>query len=234
MFIVSVRAFAETASFRLPETHTFHKTLPLPPHTTCIGLLGAALGRRMEEAQGYVDSNAIRIGVAGRDEGGFRDLWKYHKVKAAKVIPDVLIREYRAGLSLLLAYGTEDRGLAEGVAAAFLDPVYALTAGHSDSLLLVKSVRTSEAEPEPLSKIQFCVVPGDLASRYEPDRSIFDRPITEATRAPVVAHLPVRFVFDGQRRTVAAREAFTFVGHPIQLVRPVEGFRIGEDTLVLR
>ena len=69
MFLVALEMYAETASFRVSETHTFHKTLALPPYTTCVGLLGAALGLDMESAQSYVEENGISIGVAGHDRG---------------------------------------------------------------------------------------------------------------------------------------------------------------------
>jgi len=78
------------------------------------------------------------------------------------------------------------------------------------------------------------VVPEDLIGQYEPDRSIFELPITETVKAPLVAHLPVRFEFDGARRTVVARESFTFVGHPIQLKTPIQGYQIGNQVVALR
>lgn len=234
MYLVVVRAFAETASFRVPETHTFHKTLPLPPYTTCTGILGAALGLPLEAAQAYVESNDIAVGVAGTDRGGFKDLWKYRKIKAKETISDVLLREYRVDLCLLLAFGTQQAGTAREVERAFRDPVYALTAGHSDSLMHIRCVETMEQEPQLLRILKFCMVPGDLTGRYTPDPSVFDVPITETIRAPLVAHLPVRFEFDGELRTVAERELFTFVGHTVELTEPLLGYQIHEDQVVLR
>ena len=56
MFSFSITAKAITASFRVPETHTFHQTLPLPPKTTIIGMIGAALGKRLNEAHAFVET----------------------------------------------------------------------------------------------------------------------------------------------------------------------------------
>jgi len=234
MFLSIIDAFAETASFRMPETHTFHKTLPLPPYTSCVGMLGAALGLSLQETFQWVADRGVRVGVSGRDRGGFKDLWKYRKVKSNEVISDVLLREYRVDLSLRLVFGLEDQGTTEEIVAVFQRPVYALTAGNSDSLMVIRSARMLNMDPEPLKMLSFCVTPGDLFGRYEVDRNLLNTPITETIRALQVVSLPVAFTFDGERREVATRETFTFVGHPITLTEPVEGFLIDDKPVVLR
>ena len=234
MFLVIFEMYAETASFRVPETHTFHKTLSLPPYTTCVGLLGAALGLDMEAAQGYAEENNISIGVAGHDRGEFRDLWKYRKVKTGENISDVLIREYRVDLTCVVVYGMQTKELADMISDGFYDPAYALTAGNSDSLIHVRKIASIEADPMPLQSLENCLVPGDLTQIYQPDASIFDLPITQKVRPPTLAHLPVSFSFDEKKRTVQAREPFTFVGNRITLSEPVDGFKIYNQTVVLR
>ena len=232
MFLVALEMYAETASFRVSETHTFHKTLALPPYTTCVGLLGAALGLDMESAQSYVEENGISIGVAGHDRGEFRDLWKYRKVKSKETISDVLIREYRVDLTCLVVYGTQSKELADVIANGFHDPVYALTAGHSDSLIYLRNIEVLETDPRPLESLENCLVPGDL--QYQPNESILDLPITQKIRPASTAHLPVSFSFDGDKRTVQTREPFTFVGNQISLLEPVDGFVINGYKVVLR
>ena len=234
MFLVALEMYAETASFRVSETHTFHKTLALPPYTTCVGLLGAALGLDMEAAQSYVEENGITIGVAGHDRGEFRDLWKYRKVKTRETISDVLIREYRVDLTCLVVYGTQAKEFADVIADGFHDPVYALTAGHSDSLIYLRNIEVLEADPIPLQNLENCLVPGDLTQIYEPDRAILDLPIMQKIRPPEMTHLPVSFSFDRDRRTVQAREPFTFVGNQIVLSEPIDGFVIHNQKVVLR
>lgn len=231
MHLVLIQAFAETASFRLPETHTFHKTLPLPSYTSCMGLLGAALGYGLEESQQFVEENKVRVGVGGRDRGTFKDLWKYRKVKSGEVISDVLLREYVVDLSLGLVYGAEDKSTVQRIAQAFNDPVYALTAGHSDSLLVLCSIELMEADWEPLESVHFCAVPLDMTGAYQADKSVLDLPLTESIRAPQVFNLPVRFSFEGERRTIAGREFFTYIGHPIQVKEPIEGFSLRSRIL---
>lgn len=236
MHLVVVKAFAETASFRLPEAHTFHKTLPLPPRTTLVGLLGAALGLTAESAQEWVETHQVKTGVAGRHCGQMKDLWKYRKIKTVEVISDVLLREHLIDLAMTLVYATEDASVAEQIVGGFQDPVYALTAGPSDSLLKVqKAFLVSDAAIAPVMTFQFCVVPGDItgSGRYRPDPEVLRGPIIESVRAPWVAHLPLRFAYEGGRREVAARGPFSFIGNRIHLTDPLDAYQVGEEAIAV-
>lgn len=71
-----IEAVSITASFRIPEYHNFHKSLPLPPVTTLVGLVGAVLGLSYNNAQLYFSDRSIRIGIQGVSEGHYHDLWK--------------------------------------------------------------------------------------------------------------------------------------------------------------
>ena len=155
-------------------------------------------------------SRIIRCALASGAEiaASFKDLWKYHKVKSGEVISDVLLREYVVDLSLALVYGTEDNAMAQRIARGFNDPVYALTAGHSDSLLVLCSVELMETDWEPLESVYFCAVPHDMTGAYQADKSVLDLPLTESIRAPQVFNLPVRFNFEGERRTIAGAGIF--------------------------
>jgi CRISPR-associated protein Cas5t len=236
MHLAIVKAFAEIASFRLPEAHTFHKTLPLPPRTTLVGLLGAALGLAAEAAQEWIETHQVKVGVAGRHRGQMKDLWKYRKIKTAEVISDVLLREHLIDLAMTLVYATEDASVAEQIIGGFQNPVYALTAGSSDSLLKVReTLLIGNANITPTTIFQFCVIPGDITStgRYRPDPDILRGPIIESVRAPWVAHLPVRFAYEGSRREVATREPFSFIGSRIHLADPLDAYQVGEEAIAV-
>ncbi|MDH4304199.1 MAG: CRISPR-associated protein Cas5 [Nitrospira sp.] len=236
MHLAIVRAFAETASFRLPEAHTFHKTLPLPPQTTLIGILGAALGFTAEGAHQWVEEHHVRMGVAGRHRGQMKDLWKYRKIKTAEVISDVLLREHLIDLTMTLVYAVEDESVAMRIVGGFQNPVYALTAGPSDSLLKVREALLIEnAAMTPTTIFQFCVIPGDItgAGCYRPDPAVLRGPIIESVRAPWVAHLPVRFSYEGGRREVGARGPFSFIGNRIHLADPVDAYHVGEEAIAV-
>lgn len=236
MHLAIVRTFAETASFRLPEAHTFHKTLPLPPRTTLVGILGAALGLTAESAQNWVEAHQIQMGVAGRHGGQMKDLWKYRKIKTAEVISDVLLREHIIDLSMTLVFASEDLSMVEEIVNRFGNPVYALTAGPSDSLLKVRDiVLNASVSPIQTKVFQFCVIPGDItgAGRYRPDPAVLRGPIIESVRAPWVAHLPIRFDYKGGRREVAERGPFSFIGDRIHLEEPINAYPVGTEAIVV-
>src|SRR3990172_6770188 len=196
MFIFSVKGIALTASFRVPETHTFHQTLPLPPKTTIIGIIGAAKGLGLEEAYRYSDENNILVGVSGRDMGMMKDLWNYRKItgKERKYTEEdiknrmhfsVLIREYLFNFELMLFFGAANKQTAENLRESFYSPIFALTLGNSDDLLKVQTIS-----------------------------------------APQIFLLPTKFSFNGEERRVAERKPFTFIGSPVELNRPVQAYTI--------
>src|SRR5690606_32592568 len=102
MYCFCIKAYSETASFRLPETHTFQKTLPLPPLTSIIGLLGAAMGLSYAESSKFYYSNHLKVGVIGTSQSRVNDLWKYQKIKSKETVSAVLTREILFGLDLEL------------------------------------------------------------------------------------------------------------------------------------
>jgi hypothetical protein len=165
-----------------------------------------------------------------------KDLWKYRKIKTAEVISDVLLREHLIDLAMTLAYASEDLSAVEEIVNRFENPVYALTAGPSDSLLKVREVvLVARASPIPTRVFQFCVIPGDItgAGRYRPDPAVLRGPIIESVKAPWVAHLPIRFAYEGGRREVAERGPFSFIGDRIHLVEPIEAYAVGEEAIAV-
>ena len=234
MFLITVEGVTVTASFRIPESHTFHQTLPLPPITALVGMTGAALGLSFEEAFNFREENNIQLGVTGRHKGQILDLWKYHKIKAGEVISDVLLREYLADFSMKLTIGAEDKKVLTRVREGFLNPCYALTAGNSDDLLKVCCVgEIKEAKELLSSEFSYTVLPGDYTGVYEPLLDLRKTPITETIRAPRVFLLPTAFSFSGKERRIARREHFTFIGSPIQLKEPIPAFRVEKEAVVL-
>ncbi len=234
MYLFTVEGIANTASFRIPENHTFHQTFPLPPITTLVGLVGAALGLSFEDAMRFREENGLRLGVVGRHSGQIRDLWKYHKIKMGEIISDVLLREYLTDFKMKLAIGSEDKVVANRVKEALLNPCYALTAGNSDDLVKIYKIGQIEVFTDSLlSEFQNTVLPGDHTGVYEPILDLKEVPITETIRAPQVFLLPTSFSFIGKERRVSRREHFTFVGSPIRLKEPISAFQIGGEAMVL-
>lgn len=232
MFAFTIKAFAITASFRIPENHTFQQTLPLPPMTTLTGLMGAALGLSFEEAMKFREENKVLFGVIGLHQGEMRDLWKYNKIKSGESLKDVLIREYLTEFSLTITVGSEDKTTLSKVRDSFCNPVYALTAGNSDDLLKIcKISNIVETIDGPYSAFENTILPDDQTVQYESLIDLKNTPITYTVRAPQVFLLPTAFKFNGEERRVIERKQFTFVGSPIRLKNPItthniEGIRI--------
>src|SRR5947209_8455339 len=152
MPIVVAEAVAPVASWRPPEALTYHRTLPLPPYTALVGVVGAAVGLGLAEAYQFVADRGLRLGVGGWCEGSARDLWKYQKLESiaeGKVITsDVLLREQWVDARLVFVVECPDDETAGAVAAALSRPAYPLTAGTSDALLKVVAVTVDRNPPQ--------------------------------------------------------------------------------------
>ena len=72
---LKVRMYAITASFRDPNTHLYQESLFAPPPTTIIGLSGAALGIKFQDALSYFKNNNISVGCTIKSDGIGKDLW---------------------------------------------------------------------------------------------------------------------------------------------------------------
>ncbi len=234
MYIFKMKAFAVTASFRIPESHTFQQTLPLPPITTLTGLMGAAVGLHFEDAMKFREDNELLLGIIGTNQGEFKDLWKYHKIKASEVISDVLVREYLTNFEMSLYIGSKRDDVVRHVRESFLSPCYALSAGNSDDLLKIQRVgEVKSSDDIPLLEFKNTVLAGDYSANFDSAIDLEKVPITETIRAPQVYLLPTAFSFNGSERRVTERKSFTFVGSPIRLKNPIRGFQIEEEAIVL-
>ncbi|SAI87558.1 hypothetical protein MBBA_0680 [Methanoculleus bourgensis] len=245
MFSFSVSGRAATASFRVPETHTFHQTLPLPPKTTIIGMVGAALGLPLPEAHEFAAGHGLLVGVYGSHKGLMRDLWNYRKVtgKEKGYTPEdvrnrrhysILIREYLTDCDFTFFFGAESAEPLETVREAMKAPVFALTAGNSDDLLKITAISPiTEVNAEPLTRFDHTVLPGDLTAECTPAIDFRQLPVTQTVDTPQVFLLPTEFEFEGDLRTVVERMTFTFVGSPVNLKTPVMGYVIDGKQVVL-
>lgn len=235
MYCIQISLFAPTASFRIPEYHTFQQTLSLPPITTVRGMLGAAAGFDYESVQKYVLENNIKMGVIGTSQGRYKDLWKYKKIKDREVISAVLIREYLYELSFSIFFTCNNQIIIDEIRDWFLNPAYAITAGNSDDLVKIIKVGTiEEVEYEELYEFENTILPGDHSDNYISNIDIKNAPIMKDIFVPQVYLLPSEFSFSGEERRVVKRESYTFVDIPIKLKKPIWGVKIdGERNVPL-
>lgn len=226
-----VKGFALTASFRIPESHTFQQTLPLPHTTTLTGLMGASMGLDFEKAMVFREQKNILFGVIGSSKGEMKDLWKYNKIKSGGSLKDVLIREYLTDFSLTIALASKNQTILSEVRDCFCNPKYALTLGNSDGLLKIKYVGSIvETVDEQCLVFENTVLVGDQTLDYESAIDLKNTPITYRVRAPQVFLLPTAFNFNGEERRVRERKQFTFVGSPVKLKNPISAYKV-EDNL---
>jgi len=229
-----IKGFSVTASFRIPENHTFQQTLPLPPATTLAGLMGAAMGLSFEKAMEFREQKNILFGVIGSNKGEMKDLWKYNKVKSGEFLKDVLIREYLTDFSLTIAIASEDQAVLSEIRNSFHNPRYALTLGNSDDLFKIKYIGpVVESEDEQCSIFENTLLVGEQTLNYEPDIDLKNTPITYRVRAPQVFLLPAAFSFNGEERRVKERKQFTFIGSPIKLKNPISVYKVEDKRFHL-
>lgn len=242
MPIVVAEAVAPVASWRPPEALTYHRTLPLPPYTALVGVLGAGLGLGLEDTYRYVADRGLRLGVGGWCEGRARDLWKYQKLESIaegrEITSDVLIREHWIDARLLFVVECAGDDAAEAVACAFSRPRYPLTAGTSDALLKVVAVTVGREPPRSSRLLAFCMAYGELPARYKLAEDLDKIPLSRVIRAPTVERLPTGFIFDPvDPRRLSGRDLVTFVSDPIQLeddIEPVVGYAVEPASRALR
>jgi len=234
VFAFIIRGFAQTASFRIPESHTFQQTLPLPPITTLTGLTGAAIGLNFEKAMAFRERHNILFGVIGSNRGEMKDLWKYNKIKSGETLKDVLIREYLTDFSLTIAIASKDQAALSQVRNCFCNPQYALTLGNSDDMVKIKYIGSIlKAEDEQCSIFENTVLSGNQTMDYESAIDLKNTPITYCVRAPQVFLLPTAFNFTGEERRVKERKQFTFVGSPIKLKSPISVNKVQDVVIAL-
>nr|WP_320162745.1 CRISPR-associated protein Cas5 [uncultured Methanoregula sp.] len=244
MFFFSITAKAITASFRVPETHTFHQTLPLPPKTAIIGMIGAALGKRLDDAHAFVDQNNILVSVYGTHEGRMKDLWNYRKLSnkeyslvdiKSRLHYSILIREFLYSNDFTFYFASENSEPLQQLQKSFRCPTYALTAGNSDDLLKICDISAiREIKPEKIIRFENTVVPGDLSKSCKHSIDLRQIPITETLYTPQVFLLPTKFEFHGEARRVVERKPFTFISTPIKLSDPIDGYNIDGKAVVLQ
>jgi len=217
-------------SFRDPTTHTYQRTLPLPPVTTLRGVLAAAMDLSPEQA----DNLPVEVAVARRrqgtkpflsDQSGRAiDLWKYRKYKGGKFeTSSILLREllYRHDYEIYYR-PTGDHLTVTTIAQALSNPAWALALGREDELIRISAVEIVELKDTLVQTFRDTLVPADmrsdarLAERLEPRRHYLP---------PLVLTLPTRFTYDSRGvRTPAGQRVFSFLDHTaFSLKEPQQG-----------
>ncbi len=186
---------APEVSFRRPLDHNYQRTLPMPPPTTVLGIAGAAVGLSDQELWGP-GSPFRRTKVAvwmDTEPGRARDMWTLLKIKGRKMERSPYMRELLFFVRYTLIYGG-DEGFLRRLLHAFRDPVYPLSLGREDELVVVEDIAldtVSEGEP----RFRGTVLRGDV--RQMQMRVVLNPGIR--FEPPLVETLPLSFVVDRKR-----------------------------------
>jgi CRISPR-associated protein Cas5t len=215
-----IEAYAEVASYRIPEYHNYHKTLPLPPPTTIIGIVGAALGLSPKMSQLWFDENNLEIGLNGTYQGIYSDLWKISSTK--KTTESTIVkREYLYRNKYQFVFGCTTQ-IAKQIFEAFRYNKYALTAGNNDSLMVVKNTSYVSADMiKHVKSVENTFLIGDYRSKLS-----FNLEMLEVNKvykystqiSPVTHNVPYSFDYEeDETRTVRCRKELTFIGTRAEL-----------------
>jgi len=204
----------QTATFRNPEFQNFHKTLPLTPPTTMVGVAGAAMGISPGASQMFFEESGFVMGSYCKNQGTSTDLWKYNDFSERSIIlKEILFQNY-----ILLVYGSEDVAKMDTLMKSFSDPLYCLTLGSSDSLAKVVTVNkeTSTIESDTVAN---CLIEGDVIEEVLSNASNGLDFSIYSTSDPVTIDLPTRFSYSDEygMRSVCQRKQFSLITSEMKL-----------------
>lgn len=231
----------QTSSFRNPDFQNFHKTLILPPPSTIIGLVGSALGLSPKESQDFFDKSNVKLGIYGKSQGMAKDLWKYFDLnreykkidkKYIRELGDdefinkegmtsVIKREFLYKSSYFIAFISEDSEVIKQIGSGFLNPIYALTLGNSDSLAFIKKVFISENiyNIEEFDEVEYAILDGNIIDEVMDNIGNGRKISIYNTSYPLTYDLPIKFDYKSNygMRNIIKRKQFSFVSKKMKL-----------------
>jgi len=231
-------------SFRQPDFHTYHRTLPLPPKTTVAGMLGSALGISPKTVNDeWVKSNRFFMGVVGKSHGKANDLWQIRKYESKQIAAykkgsadtpyktAVIVREllYDSHFSIYLTF--EDDDDFKLIVDSLQNPVWALSLGREDELVKISEINVVDITEKDNLYFRNTILPFDVnEGDYKLDLNQIGKG-NLLTEAPRIVKVPVTFTYkkDSEVREADYFNIYTFVGDvPLQPERST-GFYDPED-----
>lgn len=213
-------------SFRQPDFHTYHKTLPLPPKTTVAGMIGSALGISPKEVNDeWLKKDRFKMSVVGKSNGIANDLWQIRKYEtkqiaaynkgneAAPYKTAVIVREllYASDYVIYLCFNnTEDKNL---VLDGLNNPKWALSLGREDEVVRIIELKAIVLDERGDLSYRNTVLPFDI---NEGGYSISIDEISAGNildEAPKIVKLPVGFIHkaNSQVREADSFQQFSFL-----------------------
>jgi len=188
-------------SFRIASGIKYHRTYHVPPKTTLIGLLGAAMG--LEDVNlaplfGSVTTNAI----LSKFNGTASDLWLITKLKASvKPESSPIIREMLFEPEYAIYYSTTDSShiQLDDIINAFYDPEYALSLGRSDEMIELKEIRKVTLQPISNGYFKNTILPFNYKDFFDSYENV---PMLQGQSfsLPNVVNIPISFKIENSVR----------------------------------
>ena len=141
--LIKIKVHGITNSFRIPFHMTVHDTLILPPKTTIIGMLGAALGYSRANPNLIALYNNTHIGILGSSKAKYYDLMTIYKLKP-EATKSQLQRQINYNNSYTI-YIENSKNLDE-IYRAIKNPVYALSLGKAHEIINMSEISKIKKE----------------------------------------------------------------------------------------
>ncbi|MCD4746422.1 MAG: CRISPR-associated protein Cas5 [Bacteroidales bacterium] len=221
-------------SFRYPDFHTYHKTLPLPTKTTISGMLGAALGISPEEVnEKWLKPKRFEVGIVGQSNGKSNDLWQIRKYKSDNInkyykgeidkpyFTSVIMRELLYASRYVLYFHFENEKDYIEIEAAIKNPDWALSLGREDELVKIDNVCMIELNQKENIFFQNTVIPIDISQfQYTIDKEYLEKAEGNLlSLRPYVVKLPISFNYnEDSSRVAGVYQTYSFIFNlPVQI-----------------
>lgn len=232
MEAVKTKVIGAFVSFKWEKDQRYHRTYELPPKTTSLGFIGAALGLKEEEVYHSWEwgnsclplADRVKVAVLlDNIKGRIKDTWTTIKdVPKHKRFGEraPIIREQLFRPSYIIYIQSEDFSLLDQIKNKLEAPIFPLSLGRDDELIRVESampVQLQKAEPPIL--LYGILLPFDIAK-------VKKKVVLEGTLKPHLARkLPHRFEIINKTRNPREIGEFTFLtGYKISIDEPIEAY----------
>src|SRR5690606_9662329 len=178
MQFIRIKASGCLNSFRQPDFHTYHKTLPLPPKTTVAGMIGSALGIGPKVVNDqWLKTERFQMGIVGKAKGKANDLWQIRKYETKQIAAynkgdkdtpyktAVIIRELLYNSEFIIYLSFKDETDFDLVFQKLQNPAWALSLGREDELINIKEITKVDLEEQSDVTFQNTVLPYDVTEK---------------------------------------------------------------------
>ncbi|RMD85683.1 MAG: CRISPR-associated protein Cas5 [Calditrichaeota bacterium] len=219
---------APIACFRVPLHHNYHRSFPLPPPTTVIGILAGALGLDESGIDEWLREAKPLLGIAGKHDGGGNELMTVRKVTGGgKIKPGqystILLRELRTQMKCRFLVRCESDSIEQELVKAVNSPRYPTSAGPADFLALLRGKWVPQFEEKMTDRLQHCIAPGALWGKATIDaQALKNTFLLETVAGPNSWNLPIAWYLGKKgERLPAEFSPFTFLTSPVILKEPI-------------